>query len=146
MEKQSKEIRPLSIYGAYRKQFDKIVPPFVMGFEDRGAIDYFKNQFDYILEDLDKQVKEGKIGDIESARAGFIDSVRDTCIIKIAEWEIEKQEFVNFKIRNRIALNGYITRISAVYFINDGDYIKYRKAVELANQYKLPLLILKKDN
>ena len=57
-----------------------------------------------------------------------------------------EQEFLNFKIRNRIALNGYITSISAVYFINDGDYIKYRKAVELANQYKLPLLILKKDN
>lgn len=56
-----------------------------------------------------------------------------------------EQEFLNFKIRNRIALNGYITSISAVYFINDGDYIKYRKAVELANQYKLPLLILKKD-
>ena len=57
-----------------------------------------------------------------------------------------EQEFLNFKIRNRIALNGYITSISAVYFINDGDYIKYRKAVELANQYKLPLLVLKKDN
>ena len=28
---------------------------------------------------------------------------------------------LNFKIRNRIALNGYITSISAVYFINDGD-------------------------
>lgn len=57
-----------------------------------------------------------------------------------------EQEFLNFKIRNRIALNGYITSISAVYFINDGDYMKYRKAVELANQYKLPLLVLKKDN
>lgn len=55
-----------------------------------------------------------------------------------------EQEFLNFKIRNRIALNGYVTSISAVYFINDGDYIKYRKAVELANQYKLPLLMLKK--
>lgn len=97
MQKQSKEIRPLSIYGAYRKQFDKIVPPFIMGFEDKGAVDYFKKQFDYILEDLDKQVQEGKIGDIESARAGFIDSVQDTCIIKIAEWEIENQQFVNFK-------------------------------------------------
>lgn len=57
-----------------------------------------------------------------------------------------EQEFLNFKVRNRIALNGYITSISSVYFINDGDYIKYRKAVELANQYNLPLLILKKDN
>ena len=56
-----------------------------------------------------------------------------------------EQEFVNFKVKNRIALNGYITNISAVYFINDGEFIKYKKALELANQYNLPLIILKKD-
>lgn len=56
-----------------------------------------------------------------------------------------EQEFINFKVCNRIALNGYITKVSAVYFINDGDSIKYRKAVELANQYDLPLIVLKKD-
>lgn len=56
-----------------------------------------------------------------------------------------EQEFLNFKICNRLALNGYVTRISAVYFINDGDFIKYKKAIELANQYSLPLIILKKD-
>ena len=56
-----------------------------------------------------------------------------------------EQEFLNFKVCNRIALNGYITNISAVYYINDGDFTKYNKAVELANQYNLPLLILKKD-
>lgn len=56
-----------------------------------------------------------------------------------------EQEFINFKVCNRVALNGYVTKISAVYFINDGDIIKYKKAVELSNQYKLPLIVLKKD-
>lgn len=56
-----------------------------------------------------------------------------------------EQEFLNFKVCNRIALNGYITKISAVYFINDGDSTKYKKAVTLSNQYKLPLILLKKD-
>lgn len=56
-----------------------------------------------------------------------------------------EQEFLNFKVSNRIALNGYLTKIEAVYFINDGDIIKYKKAVNLANQYNLPLIILKKD-
>ena len=56
-----------------------------------------------------------------------------------------EQEFVNFRVRNRIALNGFVTKISAVYIINDGDFTKYRKAVELANQYNLPLIELKKD-
>jgi len=56
-----------------------------------------------------------------------------------------EQEFLNFKVCNRIALNGYITKVNAVYFINDGDTIKYKKAVELANQYNLPLIVLKKD-
>lgn len=56
-----------------------------------------------------------------------------------------EQEFINFKVSNKLALNGYITRIEAVYFINDGDMNKYKKAVELANQYNLPLIVLKKD-
>lgn len=56
-----------------------------------------------------------------------------------------EQEFLNFKVCNRIALNGYITKVSAVYYINDGDFIKYKKAIELSNQYKLPLIVLKKD-
>ena len=56
-----------------------------------------------------------------------------------------EQEFLNFKVCNRIALNGYITKINAVYFINDGDTVKYKKAVTLSNQYKLPLIVLKKD-
>lgn len=57
-----------------------------------------------------------------------------------------EQEFLNFKVCNRIALNGYKTKVTGVYFINDGDISKYKKAVELSNQYKLPLVILKKDN
>lgn len=56
-----------------------------------------------------------------------------------------EQEFVNFKIRNRIALNGYKTSLCAVYLINDGDFIKYKKAVELSNQHSLPLVILRKE-
>ena len=56
-----------------------------------------------------------------------------------------EQEFMNFKVCNRIALNGYITKIKAVYLINDGNMIKHKKAVELANQYNLPLIVLKKD-
>ena len=57
-----------------------------------------------------------------------------------------EQEFINFRVSNKIALNGYVTKIIAVYFINDGNTIKHKKAVELSNQYKLPLIILKKDN
>ena len=57
-----------------------------------------------------------------------------------------EQEFINFKVCNRIALNGYKTKIQAIYFINDGDIDKYKKAIELANIYQLPLIELKKDN
>ena len=55
-----------------------------------------------------------------------------------------EQEFVNFKVCNRIALNGYKTKVIAVYFINDGNMDKYVKAVELANMYNLPLIEFKK--
>ena len=56
-----------------------------------------------------------------------------------------EQEFINFRVCNRIALNGYKTKIEAVYYINDGNIDKYMKAIELANTYKLPLIELKKD-
>lgn len=56
-----------------------------------------------------------------------------------------EQEFLNFRVCNRIALNGYTTKISAVYYINDGDFIKYMKAIEMANRHNLPLIVLKKD-
>lgn len=55
-----------------------------------------------------------------------------------------EQEFINFRVCNRIALNGYKTKIEAVYYINDGNVENYLKAVELANLYKLPLIELKK--
>lgn len=55
-----------------------------------------------------------------------------------------EQEFMNFKVCNRIALNGFKTKIEAVYYINDGNMDKYIKAIELANIYKLPLIELKK--
>lgn len=55
-----------------------------------------------------------------------------------------EQEFINFKVCNRIALNGFLTKLTAVYFIDDGDSIKYEKAVELSNMYSLPLIILNK--
>ena len=57
-----------------------------------------------------------------------------------------EQEFMNFKVCNRIALNGFKTKVEAVYYINDGNMDKYKKAIELANMYKLPLIELKKDN
>lgn len=57
-----------------------------------------------------------------------------------------EQEFMNFRVCNRIALDGYKTKIQAVYYIDDGNVEKYMKAIELANMYKLPLIKLKKDN
>lgn len=57
-----------------------------------------------------------------------------------------EQEFINFRICNRIALNGYKTTLEAVYYIDDGSKEKYIKALDLANMYKLPLIIIKKDN
>ena len=56
-----------------------------------------------------------------------------------------EQEFLNFKVCDRIALNGHISKVIAVYFIDDGDLVKYQKSVNLANQHKLPLIVLKKD-
>lgn len=57
-----------------------------------------------------------------------------------------EQEFINFRICNRIALDGRKTSFEAVYYINDGNKEKYTHAVELANTYKLPLIVIKKDN
>ena len=55
--------------------------------------------------------------------------------------------YLQIKINNdNIKNNGYKTKIEAVYYINDGNMDKYKKAVELANMYKLPLIELKKTN
>ena len=56
-----------------------------------------------------------------------------------------EQEFMNFKICNRIALNGFKTKIEAVYLIDDGNLEKYEKALELANMYKIPLIKFRKS-
>lgn len=55
-----------------------------------------------------------------------------------------EEEFINFKVCNRIALNGFKTKIQAVYYIADGNIEKYMKAVELSNLYNLPLIQIKK--
>lgn len=57
-----------------------------------------------------------------------------------------EQEFINFKVCNRIALDGYRTKVEAVYIIDDGNKEKYIKAIELANMYNLPLIQFKKQS
>ena len=66
----------------------------------------------------------------------------DTSALKTPK-ELE-QEFINFETCNRIALDGFKTKIEAVYYINDNDNQKYTKALALANMYRLPLIVLKK--
>lgn len=55
-----------------------------------------------------------------------------------------ENKFSDFSKCSRIALDGYKTKIDAVYFIDDGNKEKYMSALNLANTCKLPLLILKK--
>ena len=55
-----------------------------------------------------------------------------------------EQEYINFNVLNKVVLNGLCTKIVAVYFIDDGDYAKHAKALELANNYNLPLVNIKK--
>lgn len=57
-----------------------------------------------------------------------------------------EQEFTNFRICNRIALSGYKTNFEAVYYIDDKNKEKYIQALDLANSYKLPLIVIRKDN
>lgn len=55
-----------------------------------------------------------------------------------------EEEFVNFKVCNRIALNGYKTTIAAMYYIDSGNIDVYKRAVTMANTYNLPLIKIKK--
>lgn len=55
-----------------------------------------------------------------------------------------QDEFVNFKVCNRVALNGYKTNISAMYYIDSGNSEVYKRAVIMANTYNLPLIKIKK--
>ena len=57
-----------------------------------------------------------------------------------------EQEYINFNIINKIALDGFMTTFVGVYFIDDGDIRKLKKAKELSNDNKLPLVILKRNN
>ena len=56
-----------------------------------------------------------------------------------------EDEFINFKVCNRIALNGFKTKLSAVYLIDDGDEKKAKKAMDLCTSYDLPLIKIRKD-
>lgn len=56
-----------------------------------------------------------------------------------------EQEFVNFKVCNRLALNGYKTDIIGVYYIDTKKRKIYEKAVKLANEYDLPLIRIIKN-
>ena len=102
-----------------------------------------------------------RVDDYEDYQIGFICGYNDNImyitenedIMSVDSEDMSKlktplqleQEFINFKVCNRIALNGFKTKIQAVYYINDGNKDKYKKAIELANVYKLPLIILKKN-
>jgi len=103
-----------------------------------------------------------RVNDYSDYQIGFICNYNDNIlyvtenqdIMSISHDDMSKfktpkqieQEFLNFKVSNRIALNGYITKFDAVYYIDDGDLIKYKKSVEMANQYNLPLIVLKKEH
>ena len=102
-----------------------------------------------------------KINEYSNYQIGFICNFNDNILYVTEEEDIMsmeynnmpnlitpkqiEQEFINYDKFNKLALNGYITKLSAVYLINDDDVDKYKKAVELANQYNLPLIVLKKD-
>lgn len=100
-----------------------------------------------------------KVQDYTNYQIGFIcdyadnilyitenDNIMEVTYSDMSDLKTPKQIENEFEVKicNRIALDGYNTKISAVYFIDDGDIIKYKKAVELANQYCLPLISLKK--
>lgn len=59
-----------------------------------------------------------------------------------------EQEFIKLKICDRIALDGFRTKMEAVYCIrksNNINDLNYTKALELANRYGLPLIELRKN-
>ena len=55
-----------------------------------------------------------------------------------------EDEFINFKVCNRIALNGFKTVLQAVYIIDDDDEVKLKKAIDLSESYELPLIKIRK--
>ena len=103
-----------------------------------------------------------KVNDYEDYQIGFVCGYNDNILYVTENEDIMsvrfddmsnlktpkqiEDEFINFKVCNRIALNGFKTKLLAVYFIDDGDNAKLEKAIELSNSYKLPLIKIKKDN
>lgn len=57
-----------------------------------------------------------------------------------------EDEFINFKVCNRIALNGFKTVLQAVYLIDDDDEVKLKKAIDLSESYDLPLIKIRKKS
>ncbi len=55
-----------------------------------------------------------------------------------------ESEFIDFNNCNKIALDGYKTKVEAVYYIPNDDINTRFKAIELANAYDLPLIELDK--
>lgn len=102
-----------------------------------------------------------KVNDYEDYQIGFVCGYNDNILYVTENEDIMsvrfddmsnlktpkqiEDEFINFKICNRIALNGFKTKLIAVYYIDDGDSIKLEKAIDLSNSYKLPLIKIKKD-
>lgn len=75
------------------------------------------------------------------------DDVMDVNFDDLSRLKTPKQiehELIDFGVKNKIALNGFKTKIEAVYFINDKNMDKYKKAIELSNMYNLPLIVLNK--
>lgn len=116
--------------------------------------DIFKDEVIEAILISDKIIS--KVNDYSNYELGFICSYNDN-ILNITEndelldniyddlsklktpLQLE-EEFISFKVCNRIALNGYKTDIIGVYYIADGDDLKYLTAVSLANTYNLPLI------
>ena len=102
-----------------------------------------------------------KVNDYEDYQIGFVCGYNDNILYVTENEDIMsvrfddmsnlktprqiEDEFINFKVCNRIALNGFKTKLIAVYYIDDGDNTKLEKAIDLSNSYKLPLIKIKKD-
>lgn len=104
--------------------------------EVESVTDYEDYQIGFICDYDDNVMYITKNSDIMMSKG------RDMSHLKTPK-QLEN-EFINFKACDRIALNGYKTKIKAVYYIDDKNMDKYIKAVELANEYFLPLIVLRK--
>lgn len=92
-----------------------------------GFICNYKNNILYITENDD------------------IMSVKHDDLSKLKTPKQIEQEYINFNIVNKIALDGYMTNFIAVYYIDDNNEVVYNKALELSKENNLPLIKLKKN-